>query len=209
MKRLLLLSLLVSGCSLFQAPPQATVPEPSAPEVDVMGRAVANVVSLQRAGHIFCSGVATEGVVMTAEHCVNDGKTFQVGFRGKLYDAVAAINWPDKDLAVVTVLGIRLKDTVPLSPEPPVRGQKVIWMGYPLGTQLELGVGYVSNPKGKWGYTTIYGQVIPGDSGGPVYDETGKLLGIISATMAYGTLGALPIGYIVHWDNLKEALEAL
>lgn len=133
-------------------------------------------------------------------------------YMGTNFSFVVALDWPEKDLTALQLIGKRLKDTVPLAPEGPVWGQKVVWTGYPLGAQIIMGQGIVGNPKSLQGRMSIYGQFIPGNSGGPVFDETGKLLGIVSSTMAIPGVPfpqLLPVGYAIHWDDIKQALEAL
>jgi S1-C subfamily serine protease len=127
------------------------------------------------------------------------------------YKFVVALDWPEKDLSVLQLIGKRLRGTVPLSEAGPAYGQKVVWLGYPLGNHLVMSVGNVGNPNVQ-GMMSIFGQVIPGNSGSPVFDETGKLLGIVSSTMALPGIPFpqfLPVGYAVHWDNLRTAIDKL
>jgi S1-C subfamily serine protease len=210
---LLVLAVALSGCGIFKfSAPKTAAPE--APKVDVLARAVQNVIALTDGdGNKFCTGVLAEGLALTAEHCVNGPAAFYIQtVDGKSYRAVVAKQVPEYDLAVLTVIGLRLRDTVPLSPEGPSLGQKIISIGYPLGADLHLMVGYVGNPlvdEGK--YFTIDGQLIPGNSGGPIFNEFGELLGIVSATMAFPDEpypNLLPVGYVVHWFHVKNVIES-
>jgi serine protease Do len=210
---LLVLAVALSGCGIFKfSAPKTVVPE--APKVDVLARAVENVIALTNGdGDKFCTGILTEGLALTAEHCVNGPAAFFVQtVDGKRYSAVVAKHVPEFDLAVLTVIGLRLRDTVPLSPEGPALGQKVISIGYPLGADLHLMVGYVGNPTVEQGkFFTVDGQFIPGNSGGPIFNEFGELLGIVSATMALPDEpfpNLLPVGYVVHWFHVKNAIES-
>ena len=207
---LLLVALSLSGCGFFKLNTPRVKPEP--PKIDVVARAVNNTVSLSDKDGVFCSGVAAEGVVFTAHHCIDGEESFVVNYRGTAYRPVVALDWIEEDLAVLQLVGKRLRDTIPLSPEAPVLGQKVIWLGYPLGVQLIMGIGIVGNPLDDTGSMAVYGQFIPGNSGGPVLDETGKLLGIVVRTMALPGIPFpqyLPVGYAVHWEHLNTALDAL
>lgn len=211
MKHLLTLILIasLSGCGLIGSltAPRPAVPEP-APKVDVVARAVANTVALTTPeGERFCSGVAAEGIIITAAHCV-DGSAFKVLYQGGLYPGTVIFTDNGTDIALVDAVGARLQDTVPLAEKAPVLGAKVVWMGYPLGRAFILGTGVVANPVVELmgtKFTAIYGQFIPGNSGGPVFNSKGNLLGIVSMTMVYQG-NYLPVGYAVPLSVIQAAL---
>jgi serine protease Do len=178
----------------------------------VVARAVNNTVALQtKSGDIFCSGVAAEGIIITADHCINDGVAFDVLYKGQTFDGVVITTDDDSDLALVDAVGARLKDSIPLAKKGPVLGSKVIWLGYPLGEDLIMGTGIVGNPsvelEGLPGatWTAIYGQFIPGNSGGPVFNGKGALIGIVSMTMTYRG-GIVSVGYMIPWRVIKKGL---
>lgn len=196
------------NCTLFSVQQPK---EPPTPKTDVVARAVNNTVAVLNTNKdIVCSGVAAETFILTAEHCTLTANT--VLYRGTEHRFVIALTWPERDLSILTLIGKRMRDTVPLAPQEPVLGQKAVWLGYPLGYELILSTGVVGNPKGRSGELVLSGQILPGTSGGPVFDETGKLIGIITSTMSVQGLfnpQLYPVGYAVHWSTLKEALEAL
>ena len=205
------LALFLSGCSLFSNMGAPAAPTPSVPKVNVVARAVNNTVAItDMNGDRFCSGVAAEGTIITAYHCVEDGEDFQVLYKGQLFPGVVTFTKQSADLAFVAAVGARLKDSVPLAEKAPVLGSKVIWLGYPLGEHLIMGTGIVGNPlviiPGLPGdYLAVYGQFIPGNSGGPVFNVKGALIGIVSRTMTYR--GAITsVGYAVPWHTIKAAL---
>jgi S1-C subfamily serine protease len=205
-----ILAATLSGCGFMSAFQQKapTTTEPT-PKVDVVARAVANTVALATPdGDRFCSGVATEGAILTAHHCVSDGDDFKILFQGGLYDGVVIRSDVVSDLAIVAAIGARLKDTVPLATKAPVLGAKVVWMGYPVGLNFILGTGVVGNPAvliGGVEFLAVYGQFIPGNSGGPVFNSKGELVGIVSMTMFYNG-NYLPVGYAIPLATLKGAL---
>jgi S1-C subfamily serine protease len=208
------LSIVLSGCGLFSGlmQPAPTEQAPAPPKVDVVKRAVANTVALHDAetNDRFCSGVAAEGTIITAAHCV-DEDTFTVFYQGKSYPGVVIEMDDEQDWAIVDAVGARLQDTIPFAEKAVALGNKVIWTGYPLGLDFMMGTGIVANPRidgPKRSVIAIYGQFIPGNSGGPVFNYKGELIGIVSATMAIrGEFsGLLPIGYAVPIDLIKAAL---
>jgi S1-C subfamily serine protease len=211
MKHLLALFLLasLSGCGLLGslAAPRPAVAE-AAPKVDVVARAVVNTVALTTPeGERFCSGVAAEGIIITAAHCV-DGSAFKVLYKGGLYPGVVINVDVAADIALVDAVGARLTDTVPLAEKAPVLGSKVIWTGYPLGRDFIMGTGIVGNPEVQImgvTFTAVYGQFIYGNSGGPVFNSKGNLIGIVAMTMVFrGDL--LPVGYAVPLSTIKATL---
>jgi S1-C subfamily serine protease len=205
-----LLGIMLSGCGLLGSltAPQPE-PQPAPPSVDVVARAVHNTVALHDAetGARFCSGVAAASTIVTAAHCV-DGDAFKVLYLGKMYPGVVIYSDDRTDLAIVDAVGARLKDSIPLAKKAPSIGNKVVWMGYPLGEDFIMGTGIVGNPSvevGRSHFLAIYGQFIPGNSGGPVFNYKGELIGIVSMTMAYNN-NYLPVGYAVPLDIIKAAL---
>ena len=204
-----LFAVFLSGCSFLsginQAPP---APAPEAPKVDVVARAVRNTVALHDVtGSRYCSGVASEGIIITAAHCA-DEEGFSVIYQGGKYPAVVVYIDEVTDLAFVDAIGARIKNDVPLAEKDPVLGNKVIWMGYPLGQDFFMGLGIVGNPRIQLGnshYLGVYGQFIPGNSGGPVFNYKGELVGIVSMTSTFNN-GLIPLGYAVPLDIIKAAL---
>lgn len=198
----------LSNCTLFSVQKPT---EPPTPKVDVVARAVNNTVAiLHEDGFVNCSGVAVEAFIFTAEHCLEGAH--RVRYLNTEHKFVVSLTWEDRDLAILQLIGKRMKDTVPLALQEPVLGQKAVWTGYPLGLGLVLSTGVVGSPRSDSGELVISGQILPGTSGGPVFDETGKLMGIISSTLyieGFYNPQYLPIGYAVHWSTLKEALEAM
>lgn len=206
------LAVLLSGCSFFKGLAPVTPADPG-PAVDIVARALENTIALQTKdeGRTFCSGVAAEGVFITAAHCV--GKVdFDVLYRGKSYPGVITLVWEERDLAFIDAIGARMQDTPGMTEWEPIVGQKIVWTGYPAGIELLMGTGIVAAPKtvafGLVGFTAIYGMFTPGNSGGPVWDETGKLFGIVSSGLVYGS-HPQTVGYVVSPESLKEALKAL
>lgn len=211
-----LLIVLSSGCGLFKFQPP-TAPEPEGP--DPVALAVENTVAIgNEAEDIFCSGVAVEGTFLTAAHCVmEDGKVdespFRVRFRGKWYPGVVVTVWPEKDLAIIDAAGAKTRKTLEVSPWEPAYGMFVVYLGFPLGDpHLHLFDGRVSAPvDSHQGYLfDVDGQFIPGNSGGPVLDERGRLLGIVSSTTAlpgFPIPQFLPIGHAVRPEFIREILK--
>ena len=79
-------------------------------------------------------------------------------------------------------------------------GENVFILGYPLpstmGNELKLTTGIISSLSGFQGDTTCYqvsAPVQPGNSGGPAFDGSGRLIGVVSAKHS----GAENVTYII------------
>jgi S1-C subfamily serine protease len=204
-------TLLLGGCGLFanlnqQAPPPVAEP----PRVTV-NDVLRNTVALVGADGIFCSGVAVQGIILTAYHCVDSGKAFEIFFDGKPYKGVPVLGWETYDLAIVDAVGAQMKDTLEVSPWEPEYGMKIVWTGFPLGDPTKrVFHGIVAAPQNVEvpAYFDIDGQVIPGNSGGPVVDEKGRLIGIVSATslFLFGVPQIVDIGHAVRPEYIRKIL---
>jgi S1-C subfamily serine protease len=135
--------------------------------------------------------INAQGAVLTALHVVSDGPTIQVRFAdGTEAKATIASSEPDQDIAVLTV------DTLPQVVVPAVMGggaqvgAAVYPVGNPLGLEGSLTAGVVSaldrSIKTEDGKTLkqliqFDAAVNPGNSGGPLLDRNGHVIGIVTA----------------------------
>ncbi len=99
--------------------------------------------------------------------------------------------------------------------EPPLVGEHVILIGAPYGNELSLSAGVLSGVDRTVrvdgvrtshvheGLLQTDAPVNPGNSGGPMLDVTGRLLGICNATIG----SADGIGYAVPVERVREILE--
>ena len=211
------LSTLLQGCGIFAALKPQPPAEPEAEQIDAVGRAVRSTVAILDGQDIYCSGVVTEGVIITAYHCVEGKTNISVRYGGKTYAAQVIGTFLEYDLAALDAVGARLKDEVPLSDWPLTYGAFVLYLGHPLGVdELLMFQGRVASPvSGRGDYLfSVDGQFIPGISGGPVLDERGRLMGIISGTMVLPQPLSpvpqfLPVGQAVKLEHVRELIDAI
>jgi len=86
-------------------------------------------------------------------------------------------------------------------------GEKVIAIGNPYGLQFSATVGSVSQihrkgPNGLEIYLQIDAAVNPGNSGGPVIDKNGKVIGMVN----FKVRGAEGLGFALESNIIKEAV---
>jgi hypothetical protein len=104
------------------------------------------------------------------------------------------------DLALVRVTGVR-GQPIPLGDAGSLKaGDRVVLVGSPVGMEFTYHEGVVSNPSRPLfglSYIQMDARVNPGNSGGPLVDEGGRVVGVVSLKRAdaEGIGLALPINY--------------
>ena len=140
------------------------------------------------------------GLVVTNAHCVRRGAALQVGDAGKWREAQALAYHPHHDLALLaapTISGplLEIRD-----PDSLHAGELVFAYGHPLGIRDALAMGVVHavarderTKYPRWIVADV--RLAPGNSGGPLVDAEGRLVGINS--MVVNGLGvAVPAGLV-------------
>lgn len=201
-------------------PPESQAPPP--PVVQAAGPTPADVavwldsVVLLVTGPAYCSGVVIDdvGTVATAYHCVASGKRPSVETRsGKVVEARILAAVPRDDLALISAPG--LVGEVPaleVHPGTPEVGEHVWGLGHPFApaanrTEAMRGMllwsvteGIVSNVGPQLIQTDA--ALNPGNSGGPVVDEQGRIIGIASRK-----LGGDNVAFLASAARLRAIVE--
>ena len=143
-------------------------------------------------GDAVCAGTLVDdaGTVLTAYHCIIGGGRAHVALEdgsvgwGKV--VAQDVRW---DLAVLEVPALAGKPHATVRTEPPAPGDEVWAVGHPFGASE--GFGYLSGTL-RWsmsrGEVSRVGAralqttapVNPGNSGGPLFDASGDLVGVVS-----------------------------
>lgn len=162
-------------------------------------------------GTSFCAGVHVGGSkVLTAYHCVADGGLTRVTTRdGHEIRARLHTTRPRWDLAVLSTEAPVPTAAAEVGRVPPV-GATAVVIGHPYGMPLPLG--YFAGTL-RWSVTEgvisavgplamqLSAPLNPGNSGGGVFDEDGRLIGIVSRKVGQG------IGFATHATHLQTLLE--
>jgi len=173
-----------------------------------------DAVVLLTTGPGLCAGVLIDdtGRVATAYHCLASGRRPRVSTR----DGTSAIGRvvataPRDDLAIVSVPELAGRPPLALRTEPPVPGEEVWALGHPYGLAADQsrsleGVLRWSVSRGIVSAVgtellQVDAAVNPGNSGGPVVDSEGRVLGIVSRK-----LRADGIGFCATSSSLEELL---
>ncbi|MHB8158557.1 MAG: S1C family serine protease [Desulfocucumaceae bacterium] len=144
--------------------------------------------------------ISSNGIIVTNYHVIENALNITVSFPdGNIYSSTRWSGKPEYDLALITLNKSNLP-TVPLNmSSPPVSGDKVWVVGNPLGLNNIVVEGEVQE------YLTLKGQkvlsigapIYPGNSGSPVYDRGGKVVGVIFGSMQHANGNAADLGLAV------------
>jgi S1-C subfamily serine protease len=139
-----------------------------------------------------CFSVAPDGLVLTAYHLIKDAHTVTVSFaNGEELPAALEQVSANTDLALLRVL----RPTpiyVSLSPlQSPKLGEPVFTLGFPVPSVLgaepkftEGTISALSGPGNESTFLQVSVPVQPGNSGGPLANHRGEVVGVITATAA-------------------------
>lgn len=165
-------------------------------------------------------GISSNGIIVTNYHVIDGASTIKV--RGvnsdfnKSYKAKVLISDRNNDLTLIQIddYGFTSLGTIPFTIKTSLAGvgENIFVLGYPLratmGDEIKLTNGIISSKTGFQGDITSYqisAPVQPGNSGGPLFDSQGNLIGIINAKH----VGAENASYAVKSNYLINLLELL
>lgn len=151
--------------------------------------------------------VTTEGVVATNAHVVGAWRdaTIETAEGTKLAASRIALA-PEEDLALFQIVS-RMQWAPPEIPgahaRPPV-GSTVYVVGHPLGLGWSVSSGVLSGYRNLSGKPMIQtdAAISPGNSGGPMFDNNGHLIGIVTAKIQ--GLAAENIAFARPYDVLRD-----
>ena len=157
--------------------------------------------------------LTADGYFLTNNHIVRDADSVYVqSAKGEVYKARVVHTDPTHDLAILQLCDDSAFRTLPpvpysFSTQPTDLGERVYTLGYPR-EEIVYGEGYLSSGTGYRGDSTAYQVAIsvnPGNSGGPLLDEQGNVIGIISGkqTTSEG------VSFAVKTNYLLEALSSI
>jgi len=147
---------------------------------------------------------AREGIVVTNNHVVEGGRKFTIDMTdGRIFDAVLIGTDKATDLAVLKIEATGLSQIEVVNSDTLRTGDLAFAVGYPLGLDQTLTMGVISG-MGRSGmgdriedYIQTDAAVNSGNSGGPLLDSRGRLIGINTSILSGGGGGNDGIAFAV------------
>jgi S1-C subfamily serine protease len=166
--------------------------------------------------------VTKDGYLLTNHHVVQDAAKIEVKYRGQVMQAKVAAEDQANDLALLKVEGVDFQ-ALAISPKDTVDlGQEVFTIGFPniqmQGVEPKYTDGKISSLAGMQDDPTEYQisvPVQPGNSGGPLCDANGEVVGIVVARLndmaMLETVGVVPqnVNYAVKVSHAVRLLQSI
>ena len=160
-----------------------------------------------------------DNYIVTNNHVVDGANNISIkGINGDFinkYNADVVATDKVNDLAIIRVNGISISSSgIPYAVKTNTSevGEEVFVLGYPLtstmGEEIKLTTGVISSRTGFQGDVSIYqisAPIQPGNSGGPLFDSKGNVIGIVSAKHK----GAENVGYAIKASYLRNLMESI
>lgn len=193
--------------------------------VDRVGRSVVSVIAGRASGeappnapareHALGSGVliAPDGLVLTSRHVIDGADDVRVELEdGRSFAASVVARDATLDVALIRLAGAQGLAVAVLGSSAGMRvGDPVIAVGNPFGLGTSVTVGILSagartiedGPSGQFLQTDA--AVNPGDSGGPLLDGEGRVIGINTAVLEHGQ----GISFAIPIDDIRAVLREM
>jgi serine protease DegQ len=134
---------------------------------------------------------AANGIIVTNHHVIEDGQKFRVDMTdGRLVDATLIGSDKATDIAVLQINATGLSQVETVDSDTLRTGDLAFAVGYPLGLDQTLTMGVISG-LGRSGmgdavedYIQTDAAVNSGNSGGPLLDSRGRLIGINTSILS-------------------------
>ena len=136
---------------------------------------------------------AANGIIVTNHHVIEDGQKFRVDMTdGRLVEATLLGSDKATDIAVLQIRAPNLSQVETVDSDTLRTGDLAFAVGYPLGLDQTLTMGVISG-LGRSGmgdavedYIQTDAAVNSGNSGGPLLDSRGRLIGINTSILSGG-----------------------
>lgn len=169
--------------------------------------------------------ISLNGMIATNAHVIADSKEIEVSFSNekgtKSYKAKKILVDSKNDVAIIQISDEKFKDleTLPFGiSENAEIGEKVFTIGYPLndimGSNFKVTDGIISAKSGISDDVRFYQISVPlqpGNSGGPLFNKDGNIIGITSARLNSNAVGTLVqnVNYAIKSNYLSNLVSML
>ena len=162
------------------------------------------------------------GYMVTNHHVIDGARTISVkGIGGDLntsYSAAVVATDKTNDIAVLKIKDSRFKGfgTIPYAVSSRIadKGEEIFVLGYPmtqvLGNEIKYTAGEINSRTGFQGDVVTYqisAPVTHGNSGGPMFDSKGNVIGIVNSGITDKEI-AENVGYVIKISYLKILIES-
>lgn len=145
---------------------------------------------------------AAQGLILTNDHVVRGASSWRVEFlNGRSAEAILVGVDPDTDVAVLKVATLGLRAIEVADSDQAEVGDLSFAVGYPMGLEQTVTMGIVSgvgrsSGEGIEDYIQTDAPINSGNSGGPLLDSRGRLLGLNTSILSRSG-GNVGIGFVV------------
>src|SRR6478735_3184116 len=185
----------------------------------INGESIENIPKKSNAAQCTCMLIAQEGNLITNYHSVENAKELTIkGVYGDFttsYGVVVVATDPSNDFALLKISNPTVKFTAPpfaIRTTGVNQADRVYALGYPMatsmGSEIKITEGIISAKSGAYGDVSKYqisAAVNPGNSGGPLIDEKGNVIGIVFAKSTVAELS----GYAIKAIYLEAFLKSV
>lgn len=165
-----------------------------------------------------------KGYIATNYHVVKDASEIQIEYFQKgiknTFAAKVVVMDKQNDLAIIQITDSKFK-TLPIIPyvfSSNIKdvGSDVFTLGYPMadvmGDEIKFTDGKISSKTGIEGDITVYQisvPIQPGNSGGPLFDSKGNLVGITSSALNKEYFNSENVNYAIKATYLKNLIDVI
>jgi S1-C subfamily serine protease len=158
--------------------------------------------------------------IMTCYHGVKetDNKIFVKGINGnfdKKYEVVVESTDKNNDIAILRILDSTFKldfNPIPLTTKKMEIAEEIFVIGYPrsslMGEEIKFTNGMINSTTGLSGKTNSYQISAPiqyGNSGSPMFDKNGNLIGMVTSLIP----DANNVSYSLNYETIKDFIDKI
>ncbi len=151
--------------------------------------------------------VGANGLIATARHTIGDGREITVEFPDGTVKPVVEVHASTNsaDICVIRVEATGLSPLAVSADDEPAQGREVAALGHPRGDRNVMATGMVSGHQEIDGVRAVRlaMPIQPGNSGGPVVDRSGEVVGIVTLK----SIVEDNVGYAVPGKLLRDLLD--
>lgn len=167
--------------------------------------------------------VSEDGYIATNYHVIEDATAIEATFQrdgvSESHAATVVLSDKQNDLAILKIDDSFTKmKPLPYNFSTSVKetGSEVFTLGYPIadvmGTEVKYTDGKISSKTGIQGDVTVYqitAPIQPGNSGGPLFDANGSIVGITSSALNKDYFQSENVNYAVKSIYLQSLIDSL